>query len=195
MIWSDETKIDRFGSDGNRNAWKRVDETLQTKHVRQTVKHGGGNIKLWSCITYDGVGFMTKLNENLTAIIYKTILEEEHETTINYYKLDKKKLIFEQNNDPKHTAKLVRDWLEDKPFEVMDWPAQSNLNPIENMWALLKRSLFSDYNRPPNGMLELWERTYTVWYKITKEECIKVIESMPKRCEPVIKAKRRWTKY
>ncbi|EIE75601.1 hypothetical protein RO3G_00305 [Rhizopus delemar RA 99-880] len=33
------------------------------------------------------------------------------------------------------------------------------------------------------------------WYAISKEECQKYIESMPKRCAAVIRAKGRWTKY
>lgn len=78
----------------------------------------------------------------------------------------------------------------------MDWPAQSpDLNPVENMWALLKKRLFSNYEQPPGGMQELWERVSDIWYKITKEECQKYIESMHNRCKQVIKAKGRWIKY
>jgi transposase len=78
----------------------------------------------------------------------------------------------------------------------MDWPSQSpDLNPIEHMWALVKRRL-NDYDTPPSSMQELFERVTDVWYyKITKEECLNVIDSMPLRCEAVIKAKGRWTDY
>jgi len=52
VVWTDETKVNRFGSDGRKYAWKRDDEPIQPRHVQKTVKHGGGSIKLWSCITY-----------------------------------------------------------------------------------------------------------------------------------------------
>ena len=41
-VWSDETKIARFGSDGKRYCWIRESESVKPKHVQQTVKHGGG---------------------------------------------------------------------------------------------------------------------------------------------------------
>lgn len=196
VIWSDETKIDRFGSDGRKYAWKRDTEPLQPKHVMQTVKHGGGNIKLWSCITYHGVGFITKIDGNMDQVLYQQILTEDLISTMKEYKMDAKKTIFQHDNDPKHTAKSIKEWLSKQGFDVMKWPAQSpDLNPIENIWALLKSRLYSHYERPPNGMLEHWERAADIWYNISKEECQKYIETMHKRCKAVIKAKGYWTKY
>lgn len=70
VIWSDETKINRFGSDGRHYTYKRVTEKLHPKHVKQTVKHGGGNIMIWGCITYDGPGFMTKIGGTMNKELY-----------------------------------------------------------------------------------------------------------------------------
>lgn len=196
VVFSDETKINRFGSDGNMYGWKSRDEALQTRHVRQTVKHGGGNIKLWSCITSQGVGFIVRIEGNLTKEIYLNILKEDLYATMREYKIDPAKMVFQHDNDPKHTAGIVQKWLSTQKFEVLDWPAQSpDLNPIENMWATLKKRLFSNYEGPPNGMIELWERVHHTWYHITKEEVQKYIESMPNRCKEVIKTKGLWTKY
>ncbi|KAG0964061.1 hypothetical protein G6F57_022231 [Rhizopus arrhizus] len=62
VIWSNETKINRFNSDGCTWAWIRSGGSLKSHHVKMTVKHGGGNIMLWSAITYAGVGWMCKIN-------------------------------------------------------------------------------------------------------------------------------------
>jgi transposase len=196
VVWSDETKIDRFGSDGARYAWVRDGERLQPGHVRMTVKHGGGNIKLWSCITCHGVGYIVKIDETLDKELYQKILEDDLMATIEEYGIDGTQMIFQHDNDPKHTAKSVKEWLENQPFEVMKWPAQSpDLNPIENMWSLLKQRLYRDYDRPPKGMCEHWERIHQTWYKITKEECQKFIETVAERCRQVIKAKGYWIKF
>ena len=44
IIWSDETKINRIGSDGKQWVWKQVGQGLINSEVQGTVKFGGGNI-------------------------------------------------------------------------------------------------------------------------------------------------------
>jgi len=196
VIWSDETKINRFGSDGRKYAWKRDAEPIQPRHVQKTVKHGGGNIKLWSCITYEGVGYVVKIDNTLDQHLYKEILKDDLARTIGDYGIEKQKVIFQHDNDPKHTADSVKEWLSNQEFEVMRWPAQSpDLNPIENMWALLKQRLYRNYETPPKGMIEHWERIGQTWYQITKEECQKVIDTMPDRCQQVIAKNGYWIAY
>jgi hypothetical protein len=48
-----------------------------------------------------------------------------------------------QDNDPKHTAKMIKNYLDEQDFSVMSWPAQSpDLNPIENCWSYLKSKVY-----------------------------------------------------
>jgi transposase/uncharacterized protein (DUF2267 family) len=200
VIWSDETKINRFNSDGRVWAWIRDGEKPQPKHVKVTVKHGGGSIMLWSALTYVGTGWMCKIDGNMDKTLYKEILEDEQSQTIEYacQKLNLKchQMIFQHDNDPKHKSNLIKNYLAEQEYQVMEWPPQSpDLNPIENMWQLLKIRL-NEFDTPPKGMQELYERVTKVWYDvITEEDCKKVIESMPRRIEQCIKAKGYWTKY
>ena len=77
----------------------------------------------------------------------------------------------------------------------MSWPAQSpDLNPIEYLWDHLKRRL-GEYENAPGGMQELWERVEAEWDKIGAGSCQKLIESMPRRVDAVIRAKGGYTKY
>ncbi|KAK4513349.1 Neuroblast differentiation-associated protein [Mucor velutinosus] len=146
-IWTDKTNINRFNSDGRQWAWIRSGEQLQNHHVKLTVKHGGGSITLWSVITYAGVGWKCMINGNMDKALYKKILQDESEQTITF-SIEKlgfrreQQVIFQQDNDPKHTSNLVKDYLQEQSYQVMEWPPQPpNFNPIENMSALLKRRL------------------------------------------------------
>ena len=72
-------------------------------------------------------------------------------------------VLFQQDNDSKHTSKLAKEFFEEAKITALDWPAQSpDLNPIEHIWALMKKKL-GRYESPPRGMLELWERIQKTW--------------------------------
>ncbi len=42
VLWSDETKLNLFGSDGVKCVWRQPGEEYKDKCVLLTVKHGGG---------------------------------------------------------------------------------------------------------------------------------------------------------
>jgi len=110
---------------------------------------------------------------------YKEILQKDLLYSIIAYDLDPSHLIFQHDNDPKHTTKSVRQWLKSHGLNVFQWPAQSpDLNPIEHLWATLKHHL-NRYESAPMGILELWERIEECWASITPEECRRLYESMP----------------
>jgi len=195
VVWSDETKINHLGSDGRKWVWKSAGEALSDHLVEGTQKFGGGSLMMWGCMTWEGAGYACKIDGRMDADLYCQILEDELQGTLNYFNKSSDDVIFQQDNDPKHTSRKAQTWFEDHGFSVMKWPAQSpDLNPIEHLWHHIKRKL-GEYEEPPSGIHELWDRVETEWEKIEPRVCQNLIESMPRRVEVVFKAKGGYTKY
>lgn len=195
VIWSDETKVNRLGSDGRMWCWKHHGEGLSNRTCQPTVKHGGGSLMIWGCITSKGIGYLTKIEGNMDSDLYCQILRDELVSTLKFYDLNINKIIFQQDNDPKHTSKKAKECLNELGLNVLQWPSQSpDLNPIEHLWDHLKRRLNA---RPtqPTGMLELWARVEEEWESIPQGTVLNLIDSMPRRIEAVLKAKGGMTKY
>ncbi|KAI2661899.1 Transposable element Tc1 transposase [Labeo rohita] len=102
---------------------------------------------------------------------------------------------FPQSQDlaPAHTAKSTKRWLNYHGVGVLDWPANSpDLNLIDNLWGIVKRKM---KNKRPNNADELKTTVKETWVSIPPQQCHRLITSMPRRTDAVIKAKGAPTKY
>lgn len=115
-------------------------------------------------------------------------------------------LIFAQDNAPTHRAHIVQNWLskwaEENGLKLIDWPPYSpNLNPIENLWKLLKEEICKRYPElsimPKNNqsLQRLCEAAIEVWEEFHDDLLKKLISSMPRRLAAVITAQGWYTKY
>ncbi len=101
--------------------------------------------------------------------------------------------IFQQDLAPAHTAKSTKSWINEHGVGVLDWSANSpDLNSIENLWSIVKRKM---RNKRQKNADELKATVKEIWSSITPQQCHKLITSMPRRIEAVIKAKGFPTKY
>lgn len=192
ILWTDESKVNLFGSDGKTYVRRPPLTEFNPKYTKKkTVKHGGGNIMIWGCFSWYGVGPLFWIKDKMNAAMYVDILEN---IMYPYAEMNMPlKWTFQQDNDPKHTSKAAKQWFRGKQISVMDWPAQSpDLNPIENLWKDVKTSIA--HIRVQNKQ-QLWQEIEKAWYSIPPEKCQKLIDSMPNRCAAVIKNKGFATKY
>lgn len=179
VLFSDETKINMISSDRSPKYTKKID------------KHEGGNIKVWGCFSGFGVGPVRKIDGNMDRLQYKNILEgtmlpHAHQNLPENW-------TFQHDNNPKHTAKVVKDFLSNESVRVLDWPPCSpDLNPIENLWHHVNKAVALKHSSNVN---QLYDAFKEAWEQIPVATCSKLIASMPKRCRAVIEANGHATKY
>lgn len=196
VIFSDETKINLWNSDGIQFYWTRPGDPVQPFHLQPTVKHGGGSLMFWGCMTWRGLGYGCQIFEGtMKKEDYINILDTTLKESLEYYGYGQDDYIFQHDNDPKHKAKATQQYLDDQAIEVLPWPAQSaDLNPIEHVWNYLKVQIGRREKRP-TSVHELWLIVLEEWELIPTDYIQKLYESMPKRVEAVLKARGGNTKY
>ncbi|KAJ4939948.1 hypothetical protein JOQ06_029383 [Pogonophryne albipinna] len=116
VIWSDETKIELFGKNSTRRVWRRKNAELHPKNTIPTVKHGGGNIMLWGCLSAKGPGRLIRVKERMNGAMYREILSDNLLPSARALKM-KRGWVFQHDNDPKHTARAMKEWLRKKHFK------------------------------------------------------------------------------
>ncbi|KAG2468130.1 TCB1 transposase, partial [Polypterus senegalus] len=192
ILWSNETKIELFGMNARRHVWRKPSTAHHQANTIPTVKHGGGSIMLWGCFSVAGTGRLGRIKGKMTAAMYRDILDENLLQSALELRLGRR-FIFQQDNNPKHTAKISKEWLQDNSVNVLEWPSQSpDLNPIEHVWRDLKMAVHRCF---PSNLMELERCCKEEWAKLAKDRCAKLVAPYSKRFEAVIAAKGASTKY
>ena len=119
---------------------------LENDDFNLCVKHPF-KVHIWGSISINFKREIHVFTEILTGIKYIDILTDN-------LKIEKK-LIFQDDNDPKHRSKVVTKWKEENNIISLDWPSNSpDLNPIENIWALLKNKV----KKRPNKTIDEFKK-------------------------------------
>ncbi len=124
VLWSDETKFELFGHNSKRYVWHKNNTAHHQNNTIPTVMHGGGSITLWGCFSSAGTGALVRVEGIMNRSKYQSILAQNLQASARKLKL-KRNVIFQHNNNPKHTSKSTKEWLHQKMIKFWNGPARA----------------------------------------------------------------------
>ena len=109
-----------------------------------------------------------------------------------------------QYNSRVHTAILVQDWFSERDIDVLDWPPppySRDMNPIENLWKILKSKIIKLYlelitmNDNDATRLFLIRAAKKAWELLEEDLLNRLTLGMQKRIDALKAAGGWYTKY
>jgi len=71
------------------------------------------------CMTWQGVGYAAKIDGRMDGDLFHQILKDKLLNILQFHDINPFDIIFQQDNDLKHTCKKMKKWLEEQDFETM----------------------------------------------------------------------------
>lgn len=185
VVFSDECFFQSYSS-SNKLLVRRTASEKYNPAFNHPVMGHGPSIHVWGCLNSNGVGLLKKINGNMNAERYQKDILHDLDIVGKCLVFPKATFVFQHDLAPPHKANSTQAFLKNKNIEVLPWPGNSpDLNPIENIWGILKRQL-----RPikHNCAEDLWNEVQNKWYNLSRNMCQKIVYSMPKRLQLVKKS-------
>ena len=197
ILWSDETAV--YGKPRFLQIKACLHKSLHPNFIpiHKLVHSGGFKVMFWGCFSSKGFRPLVAMPDGkinrmhyldllcTTAIPYMQFMDGE-------YNMD---FIFMQDNCPIHKVKICMDFLDEQGFNVIGWPPESpDLNPIENVWAILKLKRQQIYGTAKNRE-ELIQQCNSIWAGFTEEFAKRMVSSMKCHLQAVITNNGGYTKY
>ena len=190
VLFSDETHV-ILG--GNGQVWvQRPEDTAFLSQFMTERYPFPEKISLWGCFSAQGIGasrvFDGTMNSRLLTDTFTRYMKPHALQT-----WPAQQWYFLQDNAPYHTSNESRAWLHNNGIDCIDFPPYSpDLNPMENLWADLKRRVEL---RCPCDSTELKQFLTEEWTATDPEYLRCLAHSMIDRCKAVAACRGFKTKY
>jgi transposase len=183
-VFTDETSFQLF-----RNTVRRWTKCPNNESKR--IPKNRQKVQMWGAISVRGVLTCHTFRCNLDGSYYVHILK-------NYLLPAAKqefhqKWCLQQDNDPKHTSNISKQFINNKVPRLLEWPSNSpDVNPVENVWSIVKRKV---EKRKPKNIDELELFLCEEFKNVDINSVMNIVMSMKKRCLSLIESKGERIKY
>ncbi len=183
MFYGHESKFDILvGNHGRRVLRAKEERDLPACYQRSVQKPA--SLMVWGCISAYGMGSLHVLEGTMNAERYIKVLEQ-HMLPSRWRLFQGRSCVFQQDNAKPHTAAITTAWLRSRRVRVLNWPACSpDLSPVENIWRIIKWKI---KQRWPRTLQQLETFIGQEWDQIRTPKLQKLITSMPRRLQTVLK--------
>ncbi len=168
VLWSDETKINLFGSDGVKRVWRQPGEEYKDKCVLLTVKHGGGSVMVWGCMSAAGTGELQFIEGTMNANMYCDTLKQSMIPSLR--RLGRRAVFQHENN----------------------YCLAKEAEGKGNLWGMLKWKV---EERKVSNIHQLCDVIMEEWKRTPVATCEALVNSMPKRVKAVLENNGGHAKY
>ena len=167
-------------------------ERYKNKHCLPTVKKSDSQM-IWGCFSGKGgragLWFLPR-NTTMRSQNYVECLQDH---LLQFYEMAGCHT-FLQDGAPCHTSRYTMNWINAQNINLIDWPGNSpDLNPIENLWSIMKAKLSRQAIRNNDHLRHLLK---FMWVQdVSHDLCKKLARSMPRRIEMCLANEGGHTKY
>ena len=187
VIFCDESHFTVMNR-GNRVYVRRQrNESDAPFNFQPRIQGGGGEVSVWGCITFKGVGMLVVYQGRLNANSYQEVAFRGLAPSIGaaFNPLLDQFMVL-QDGATCHTGKGNRQWFESHGVNLLSMPPSSpDLNIIENLWSEIDQKLIDCNYMTKKNFTEVLTN---LWYQTSIKYVNALYESMPRRIEAVIKA-------
>ena len=151
-------------------------------------------MSVWGCFSCNGFGRICCFPENLKAELLCRIYKRHLlPTARDYFGQNSTNWALQEDNDPKHTFQLAKQWRSKYEVQQIDWPSMlPDLNSIEKVWKLLKMNLARKNLRTYKSLVSAIKKE---WKAFPKDLTTNLLRSMENRISDIISDKGAFIMY
>lgn len=145
-------------------------------------------IMVWGCMSWRGLGKLAIVEGSMNTDKYLQIMDS-HLIPQAAAWFPSGDWIYQQDGARCHTSFRAMQYFEERRIPILPWTANSpDMNPMENIWSLLKKRVYSIGAASKQQLVENIHSALSdgIYWKTV---CEKLIESMPTRIASVVKNK------
>lgn len=193
VVWTDESTFEIGKNSRQIHVWRSAYERYSSSCLAPTFKSGRTSLMIWGAFAggqKSELVFMPKGQRSA-----KDFIEVVYNAKLVHFMGQIPQGVLMEDGAPVHRSKICEEWRQSHLLEKLNWPANSpDLNPIENVWRMLK-DVVQHGKQCPRNLDVLKVVLEREWKLVNGTKLLQLCHSMPSRLLAVIDANGGHTRW